>query len=102
MVELVRENRLVTLTGPPGVGKSRLALEAARSLEGELRGGAWHVGLAQRAERADVVRLVAQSVDVRGADPLAHRRALRDTDAILVFDACEHVLEETRASSRRS
>ena len=60
VVELLREHRLVTLTGPPGVGKSRLALEAARSLESELRGGAWHVDLA-RAQSADVVRLVAQA-----------------------------------------
>ena len=35
VVELLREHRLVTLTGPPGVGKSRLALEVARTLEGE-------------------------------------------------------------------
>ena len=96
VVELVREHRLVTLTGPPGVGKSRLALEAARALASELRGGAWHVGLANAASAADVVRLVAQSLDVRGADPLARTVArLRDTDAILVFDACEHVLEES-------
>jgi predicted ATPase/DNA-binding SARP family transcriptional activator len=96
VVELVREHRFVTLTGPPGVGKSRLALEAARALESELRGGAWHIGLANAASAADVVRLVAQAVDSRGADPLARTVArLRDTDAILVFDACEHVLEET-------
>jgi predicted ATPase len=95
VVELLREHRLVTLTGPPGVGKSRLALEAARSLESELRGGAWHVGLANAGSAADVVRLVTQAVDARGTDPLARVVArLRDTDAILVFDACEHVLEE--------
>ena len=59
VTELVREHRLVTLTGPPGVGKSRLALEAARLLESELQGGAWHVGLVNAAGAADVVRLVA-------------------------------------------
>jgi predicted ATPase/DNA-binding SARP family transcriptional activator len=96
VVELLRGHRVVTLTGPPGVGKSRLALEVARSIESEVRGGAWHVDLARAASPADVVRLVAQSVDVRGADPLERTlTCLRDTDAILVFDACEHVLEES-------
>jgi predicted ATPase len=96
VVELLREHRVVTLTGPPGVGKSRLALEAVRSVESELRDGAWHVDLARAASPVDVVRLVAQSVDVRGADPLVRTLTrLRDTDAILLFDACEHVLEET-------
>jgi predicted ATPase len=96
VVNLLREHRLVTLTGPPGVGKSRLALEVARALESELRGGAWHVGLANATTAADVIRLVAQSLDVRGADPLGRTVArLRDIDALLVFDACEHVLEES-------
>jgi predicted ATPase/DNA-binding SARP family transcriptional activator len=94
--ELLREHRLVTLTGPPGVGKSRLAVEVVRSVESELREGAWHVDLARAARGADVVRLVAKSLDVRGVDSLARTVGrLRDTDAILVLDACEHVREET-------
>jgi predicted ATPase/DNA-binding SARP family transcriptional activator len=96
VVELLREHRLVTLTGPPGVGKSRLAVEAVRSIENELRDGAWHVDLARATSSADVVRLVTQSLDVRGADPLARTVArLRETDAMLVFDSCEHLIEET-------
>jgi predicted ATPase/DNA-binding SARP family transcriptional activator len=96
VVELLGEHRLVTLTGPPGVGKSRLALEVARSLDTELRGGPWHIGLANARGADDVVRLVTQAVDIRGANPLARIVArFRDTDAILVLDACEHVLAET-------
>jgi predicted ATPase/DNA-binding SARP family transcriptional activator len=96
VVELLRAHRLVTLTGPPGVGKSRLALEAVRSVEGELRDGAWHVDLTRAANSADVVRLAAQSLDLRGGDPLARTVArLRETDAMLMFDSCEHVIEET-------
>ena len=96
VAELLRAHRAVTLTGPPGVGKSRLALEAVRSAESELRDGAWHVDLARAASSADVVRLAAQCLDVRGADPLARAVArLRETDAMLVFDSCEHVIEET-------
>ena len=95
VVELLREHRLVTLTGPPGVGKSRLALEVARALEGESRAGAWLVDLARAGSPDDVVRLVAAAVDARGADPLARTVArLRDGDAILLLDACEPVVQE--------
>ena len=95
VVELLREHRLVTLTGPPGVGKSRLALEVARALEGESRAGAWLVDLVRAGSPDDVVRLVAAAVDARGADPLARTVArLRDDDAILLLDACEPVVQE--------
>jgi DNA-binding SARP family transcriptional activator len=73
VVEFLREHRLVTLTGPPGVGKSRLAAEVARSLEGEA--GAWRVDLARAGGPDDVARLVAAAVDARGADPLARSLA---------------------------
>jgi predicted ATPase/DNA-binding SARP family transcriptional activator len=91
----LREHRLVTLTGPPGVGKSRLALETARALEQECSDGIWVVELSRAAGAADVVRLLANVVDVRGSDPLARVASrLRDARALLVLDACEQVLEE--------
>ncbi len=92
---LLHEHRLVTLTGPPGVGKSRLAVETARSLEHELPEGAWLVEFARAAGAQDAVRLLARAIDVRDSDQLAHATSrLRDAGALLVFDACEHVLEE--------
>ena len=92
---LLREHRLVTLTGPPGVGKSRLALEAARSLEHEFRDGIWLVDLARAGGAEDAVRLLADAVDVRGSDPLARVTSrLGDAGALIVLDACEHVLDE--------
>jgi predicted ATPase/DNA-binding SARP family transcriptional activator len=95
VVELLREHRLVTLAGPPGVGKSRLALEVARLLEGEARDGVWLVDLARAGSPDDVVRLVARAVDARGPDPLARTVArLRDGDAIVLLDACEPVVQE--------
>ena len=95
VVELLRRHRLVTLSGPPGVGKTRLALEAARSLEADTPGGIWMVELARAAEATDAVRLLADAVDVRGADPLGSVASqFRDAEAIVVLDACEHVLEE--------
>jgi predicted ATPase/DNA-binding SARP family transcriptional activator len=92
---LLGEHRLVTLTGPPGVGKSRLALEAARSLEHEFPEGIWLVDFARAGDAEDAVRLLADAVDVRGSDPLARVTSrLRAAGACIVFDACEHVLGE--------
>ena len=95
LTALLQEHRLVTLTGPPGVGKSRLALETARSLEHEFPDGIWFVDFARAGGAGDAVRLLAQAVDVRGSDPLARVISrLRDAGALVVVDACEHVLEE--------
>jgi predicted ATPase/DNA-binding SARP family transcriptional activator len=95
VVALLREHRLVTLTGPPGVGKSRLALEAARVIESDVRDGAWLVELARAGGAERVERVVADAIDARGADPLARIVArLRDAEAILLLDACEHALTD--------
>jgi predicted ATPase/DNA-binding SARP family transcriptional activator len=92
---LLRRHRQVTLTGPPGVGKSRLALETARSLEDEFPDGIWLVDFARAGDADDGVRLLARAVDARGADPLARVASrLRHAAALLVLDACEHVLDE--------
>ena len=85
----------MTLTGPPGVGKSRLAVEAARSLEHEFPDGIWLVDFARAGDAEDAVRLLAHAVDVRGSDPLARVASrLGDAGALVVLDACEHVLDE--------
>ncbi len=85
----------MTLTGPPGVGKSRLAVEAARSLEDEFPDGIWLVDFARAGGADDGVRLLAHAVDARGADPLARVASrLRHAAVLLVLDACEHVLDE--------
>ena len=92
---LLHEHRLVTLTGPPGVGKSRLAVETARSLEQEFPDGVWLVDFARAGAAADAARLLANVVDARGADPLERVASrLRNAEALLVLDACEHVLDE--------
>ena len=95
VARLLRRHRQVTLTGPPGVGKSRLALEAARSLEDEFPDGIWLVDFARAGDANDGVRLLAHAVDARGADPLARVASrLRHAAVLLVLDACEHVLDE--------
>ena len=92
---LLGERRLVTITGPPGVGKSRLALEAARSLEKEMPDGVWLVDLARAGGAADVAGLVADALEVRGTRRLERVTArLRDMRAILVLDGCGRVVQE--------
>jgi predicted ATPase/DNA-binding SARP family transcriptional activator len=95
VAQLLREHRLVTFTGPPGVGKSRLAVETARLLAGEFPDGVWVVDFARAGGSDDAVRLLASVLDARGSDPLARVASrLRQARALLVLDACEHVLDE--------
>jgi predicted ATPase len=60
-----REVRLVTVTGPGGIGKSRLALEAARASATEFSGGVYFVGLAHVKDAAGVAPAIAQALGVR-------------------------------------
>lgn len=95
VASLLHEHRLVTLTGPPGVGKTRLAVETARSFDPELPDGVWLVDFARAAGTEDAVRLLGNVLDVRGSDPLARVVVrLRHAAALVVLDACEHVLVE--------
>jgi predicted ATPase/class 3 adenylate cyclase len=88
--------RLVTLTGPGGVGKTRLALEVARGLGSELRDGAWFVSLAATASAAHVPSAITQALGVtplEGETPqLAVERFLAPKEGLLVLDNFEHVL----------
>ena len=86
----------MTLTGPGGVGKTRLALEVARSLEPELGDGAWFVSLAATASAAHVASAIAQALGVtplEGETPkLAVERFIALKDGLLVVDNFEHLL----------
>ena len=89
--------RLVSLVGPGGVGKTRLALRAAADLSRGFRDGAWLVELAEVRDEALVPNAVLTALDLRdqaGRKPLqilvSH---WRDNQLLLVLDNCEHVLE---------
>ncbi|MBV9580575.1 MAG: XRE family transcriptional regulator [Chloroflexi bacterium] len=92
----LRTNRLVTLTGAGGSGKTRLAIEVARCLVGEYRDGVWLVELAAIVHRERVASAVAHALGVREnpAQPLAHSiaTALANQRILIVLDNCEHLL----------
>ena len=82
--------RLVTLTGAAGVGKTRLALEAARELEAEFDDGAAFVALEPVSDPALVGPAIAKGVGAAG-DELEDE--LRDRSLLLVLDGFEHLTE---------
>ncbi|GAA2077275.1 hypothetical protein GCM10009801_33280 [Streptomyces albiaxialis] len=96
--------RLVTLTGPGGVGKTRLALETAAGLEGRFRDGVWLVELAAHRAGSTGDALAESVLTVLGVRDDARRapaerlvEVLRDREPLLVLDNCEQVVGETAA-----
>jgi non-specific serine/threonine protein kinase len=93
---LIATTRLLTLTGPGGCGKTRLALAAAEAVAGAEVDEVWVVQLAALTDPALVPQAVAWALGVReaGAQPLLERliAALRPRRALLVLDNCEHLV----------
>jgi predicted ATPase/transcriptional regulator with XRE-family HTH domain len=88
--------RLLTLTGPPGVGKTRLALHLAEHEVEKYQDGAWLVELALVHEATLVPQMVAAIFHVHESphEPLVTvlARRLRPLHLLLILDNCEHVL----------
>lgn len=99
------EVRCLTLVGIGGIGKTRLALQAATELRHRYSGGTWFVDLSALRVGALVATAVAEALDVGESvqmnpeEALVHR--LREARALLVLDNCEHLAEACAALVRR-
>jgi len=94
---LLQTTRLLTMLGPGGAGKTRLALEVVRSLLEEYRDGVWFVALASVAEGDLVAQVVATTLDVpeEPGKPVATTLSenLRHKRLLLILDNCEHLID---------
>ncbi|WP_213456888.1 BTAD domain-containing putative transcriptional regulator [Rhizomonospora bruguierae] len=105
---LLAAGRLVTVLGPGGAGKTRLAVEAAARLAGRFPDGTWLVDLAPVTEPNEVAAAIVSTLGVRGAGlfeqrpgrPVPGGRAALDVllerlahqETLLVLDNCEHLV----------
>ena len=98
-------HRLVTATGPGGIGKTRLALSVAAEVAPARRDGVWFVDLIHVTDPAMVTTAVAETVGVPEQRTTSVGRALvaalAASDALLVIDNCEHVLDGVRGCVER-
>jgi predicted ATPase/class 3 adenylate cyclase len=96
LAELVAKHRLVTILGPGGVGKTRIAFRLAAELTESFAHGAWVVELAAVADPGLVTDAVARALPLPAAaagNPAAALLAfLADRELLLVLDNCEHVV----------
>lgn len=89
--------RLLTITGPGGVGKTRLALQVASEVIEEYPGGVWYVELAHLQDPAMVPQAVAKTIGMREQEGRSVLEVLADylenKEILLLLDNCEHLID---------
>ena len=97
LCDTLTRSQLITLTGPPGVGKTRLAKEAVKSLAGRFSSGIHFIDLSSVGDAQFVARSVLSTFDL----PDSHEGDLKESlskffkekSVLLIFDNCEHVID---------
>jgi class 3 adenylate cyclase len=99
--ELLAGNRLVTLTGAGGVGKTRLAVQVAAQLTRDFADGVWYVDLAPITDPDVVPIAVARALELPDqpgrSTTEALTRFLANRQMLMVLDNCEHLLDASAA-----
>jgi predicted ATPase len=89
-------SRLLTLTGPGGCGKTRLAFEVASSVQEHFAHGVWYVELAALSDQALVPEIVASTLGIREHPERSLTATLlayfHPRELLLILDNCEHVI----------
>ena len=99
----VEQNRLVTVTGVGGGGKTRLAIEVAHSMLGAFRDGVWLVELASLIDGDLVAQRVAETLGVASKTSTGDdwMKELIEKHQLVILDNCEHVLAESASLTKR-
>ena len=96
LIELARKHRVVTITGPGGVGKTRIAIELGRQLAPEFLDGVAFIALADVTEPADFLPALAVALDVKEAEGRTLGDGvvalIGDKKALLLLDNLEQVV----------
>ena len=104
LVSRLSSERLVTIVGPGGIGKTTVALAVAERLIASYEHGVWFVDLAPLGDPRLVPSAVATvlGLGIRTENSLASLIAgLREKQLLLVLDTCEHVIDAVATSRRR-
>jgi len=96
ITNLIMKNRLITLVGVGGIGKTRLSLEVGQKLLNDYPDGVWFVALDSLSDPALVPQTVASVFDIREGSDLPIIKilinVLREKTTLLILDNCEHLL----------
>ena len=98
------QHRLITIVGAGGIGKTTIALAVAKTCVANYRDGVWFVDLAPLAEPRFAASTLASALGliIHSEEPLSALIAyLRDKEMLILFDSCEHVIEEVAAISEK-
>ncbi len=102
IAELLSEHRFVTIVGPGGAGKTRLATEMAATLHGRFPDGVWLIDLAQVSDPTRVAAAIAASVGATGTagdSTESTVAAISGRRVLVILDNCEHVVDAVRAAA---